>query len=184
METDSIGQKIAQLRKEHKLSQRELAEKANITHSAISSIENNKVSPSVSSLHKIVKVFNLSLSEFFTQDQTIEERPVVIAPDQLIEIGNERVSMRLVCDGRDKRRMGFLIECFQPHTDTGVISIKHEGEESGTVLEGEIELTLGDKTYVIREGECYLFDTNVPHKFTNKTDRVCRIISAHTPPSF
>ncbi len=28
METDSIGQKIAQLRKEHKLSQRELAEKA------------------------------------------------------------------------------------------------------------------------------------------------------------
>ncbi len=74
METDSIGKKIAQLRKEYKLSQRELAEKADITHSAISSIENSKVSPSVSSLHKIVKVFDMSLSEFFTQDQACLDR--------------------------------------------------------------------------------------------------------------
>nr|WP_248377182.1 helix-turn-helix domain-containing protein [Vibrio parahaemolyticus] len=38
--------------KKHGLSQRELAERAGITHSAISSIENGKVSPSVSSLQK------------------------------------------------------------------------------------------------------------------------------------
>ncbi len=184
METDSIGKKIAQLRKEYKLSQRELAEKADITHSAISSIENSKVSPSVSSLHKIVKVFDMSLSEFFTQDQAFDERPVVIKPDQLIEMGNEQVSMKLVCDGRKDRQMGFLIEVYQPHSSTGLISIKHEGEESGTVLEGEIELTLGDKNYVIHEGESYLFDTSIPHKFTNRTDKLCRIVSAHTPASF
>ncbi len=57
MDNHQIGKNIAQLRKERGLSQRELAEKAGITHSAISSIENAKVSPSVSSLQKIVNVF-------------------------------------------------------------------------------------------------------------------------------
>lgn len=52
MDNHQIGKNIAQLRKERGLSQRELAEKAGITHSAISSIENAKVSPSVSSLQK------------------------------------------------------------------------------------------------------------------------------------
>ncbi len=69
MDNHQIGKNIAQLRKERGLSQRELAEKAGITHSAISSIENAKVSPSVSSLQKIVNVFSLSLSEFFTLEQ-------------------------------------------------------------------------------------------------------------------
>ncbi|MCV6037868.1 helix-turn-helix domain-containing protein, partial [Escherichia coli] len=49
MDNHEIGKNIVQLRKKHGLSQRELAERAGITHSAISSIENGKVSPSVSS---------------------------------------------------------------------------------------------------------------------------------------
>lgn len=52
MDNHEIGKNIVQLRKKHGLSQRELAERAGITHSAISSIENGKVSPSVSSLQK------------------------------------------------------------------------------------------------------------------------------------
>ncbi|UXI03985.1 HTH-type transcriptional regulator PuuR [Photobacterium sp. TY1-4] len=184
MEKQQIGVKVARLRKLHNLSQRELAERADITHSAISSIENDKVSPSVSSLQKIVNVFSMSLSEFFTSDEPNIKPSVVIQPTQFIEIGNESVSMKLVCDGRDNRRMGFLIEEYQPHSSTGLKTIKHEGEEAGTVLEGEIELTLGKETYVIRQGEGYLFDTSIPHKFTNRTDQVCRLISAHTPASF
>lgn len=184
MEKQQIGAKVARLRKLHNLSQRELAERADITHSAISSIENDKVSPSVSSLQKIVNVFSMSLSEFFTSDEPNIKPSVVIKPAQFIEIGNESVSMKLVCDGRENRQMGFLIEAYQPHSSTGLKTIKHEGEEAGTVLEGEIELTLGNETYVIRQGEGYLFDTSIPHKFTNRTDQVCRIISAHTPASF
>ncbi len=70
MDNHEIGKNIVQLRKKHGLSQRELAERAGITHSAISSIENGKVSPSVSSLQKIVNVFSLSLSEFFIFEQS------------------------------------------------------------------------------------------------------------------
>ncbi len=64
MDNHQIGKNIAQLRKERGLSQRELAERAGITHSAISSIENAKVSPSVSSLQKIVNVFRCLFLSF------------------------------------------------------------------------------------------------------------------------
>ena len=184
MNNVNIGEKVAYLRKSNKLTQRELALQADMTHSAISSIENNKVSPSVSSLQKIVNVFSLSLSEFFISEQSIPETAVVVAPEQLVEIGNESVSMKLVSVGRKNQQLGFLIEEYQPGSSTGSKSIKHEGEEAGTVLEGTLELTLGDKIYAIRQGESYLFDTNIPHTFTNKDDVVCKIISAHTPANF
>ncbi|MDV5168905.1 HTH-type transcriptional regulator PuuR [Photobacterium rosenbergii] len=185
MDNEAIGKKIANLRKQKGLSQRELAERAQMTNSAISSIENGKVSPSVSSLQKIVNVFSLSLSEFFTFEQDREEKiKVVISENELIEIGNEAVSMKLVSNGTTERKMGFLIEEYSPHSSTGASEIRHEGEEAGTVLEGEIELEYNGEVYLIRQGESYLIDTTIAHKFSNKTDRVCRIISAHTPATF
>ncbi|MBY5991184.1 HTH-type transcriptional regulator PuuR [Ferrimonas balearica] len=179
-----LGKKIATLRKQHQLSQRELAERADITHSAISAMENNKVSPSVSSLHKIVQVFGLSLAEFFTFDKPEHIERTVLKPEHLVELGNEDVSMKLVCDGRPDRQLGFLLEVYQPGSCTGEKRIRHEGEEAGTVLEGEIELTLGNEVHTVKAGESFLFDTSIPHKFTNISDGVCRIISAHSPANF
>ena len=87
MDNQQIGKNIAHLRKERGWSQRELAERAGITHSAISSIENGKVSPSVSSLQKIVNEFSLSLSEFFTLEQQSDKKvKVLVKSDELIEM--------------------------------------------------------------------------------------------------
>ncbi|MGR5222107.1 HTH-type transcriptional regulator PuuR [Vibrio parahaemolyticus] len=185
MDNHQIGKNIAQLRKERGLSQRELAERAGITHSAISSIENAKVSPSVSSLQKIVNVFSLSLSEFFTlEQQENKEIKVIVKPDDLIEIGSESVSMKLVSNGSNKQVIGFLIEEYAPKSSTGASNIKHEGEEVGTILSGELELEYNGETYQIKEGESYVIDTTIPHKFTNHSDKVCRMISVHTPKAF
>ena len=185
MDNQEIGKNIVQLRKEHGLSQRELAERAGITHSAISSIENAKVSPSVSSLQEIVNVFSLSLSEFFTFEKPAsDEVKVVVTPDELVEMGSESVSMKLVTNGSKEQVIGFLIEEYAPHGTTGAAEIKHEGEEIGTILEGEITLEYKDQSYVLKQGESYVIDTTQPHKFTNHTDKACRMISAHTPTTF
>ncbi|EKY4214193.1 XRE family transcriptional regulator [Vibrio alginolyticus] len=185
MDNQEIGKNIVQLRKKHGLSQRELAERAGITHSAISSIENGKVSPSVSSLQKIVNVFSLSLSEFFTFEQpSNDEVKVVIKPLDLVEIGSETVSMKLVTNGDKDQVIGFLIEEYAPYGTTGAAEIKHEGEEIGTVLEGEITLEYKGQSHVITAGESYIIDTTKPHRFTNHTDKACRMISAHTPTTF
>ncbi|MFP2769637.1 HTH-type transcriptional regulator PuuR [Oceanisphaera sp. KMM 10153] len=174
------GQRLARLRQLQGMSQRKVAELAGLTHSAICTIEQDKVSPAVSTLQKLLGVYGLSLSEFFADPLPAKRRKVVINPEELIEIGSQGVSFKLVHNGNDKRALGFLIESYAPGSSTGG-HIKHKGEETGTVLEGEIELTVDGERYVLRAGQSYVIDTGLPHTFTNISDRECRIISAHTP---
>ena len=60
-----IGASLKAVRKLKGLSQRELAKRAGVTNSTISMIEKNSVSPSVSSLKKVLAGIPMSLVDFF-----------------------------------------------------------------------------------------------------------------------
>ena len=66
-----IGARLQLVRKSKGLSQRELAKRVGVTNSTISLIEQNKVSPSVSSLKKVLDGIPISLADFFTLDMDI-----------------------------------------------------------------------------------------------------------------
>src|SRR5690606_6288151 len=66
-----IGARLQLVRKSKDLSQRELAKRVGVTNSTISLIEQNKVSPSVSSLKKVLDGIPISLADFFTLDLDI-----------------------------------------------------------------------------------------------------------------
>ncbi|MGE4531707.1 MAG: helix-turn-helix domain-containing protein, partial [Acidithiobacillus sp.] len=65
---EDIGQRLLLVRKIYGLTQRELARRAGVTNGAISLIEQNRVSPSISSLKKILDGIPMSIAEFFTLD--------------------------------------------------------------------------------------------------------------------
>jgi quercetin dioxygenase-like cupin family protein len=60
--------------------------------------------------------------------------------------------------------------------------LTHEGEECGIVLEGEIELTVGDQRRVLGPGDAYYFESSIPHRFRNVSKKQAVIISACSPP--
>ena len=60
---------------------------------------------------------------------------MVIDAEDLIEIGSQGVSMKLVHNGSPTRNLAMMLETYQPGTTTGE-KIKHQGEEIGTLLEG------------------------------------------------
>ncbi|WP_156498718.1 helix-turn-helix domain-containing protein, partial [Oleiphilus sp. HI0079] len=73
-----VGQRLREVRKKTGISQRELAKRAGVTNSTISMIEKNSVSPSVSSLKKVLSGLPMSLMEFFdSEDSAKVETPVV-----------------------------------------------------------------------------------------------------------
>jgi len=51
------GRRLAEIRQQMGMSQRRVAELSGLTHSAISTIEQDKVSPAVSTLQKLLKVY-------------------------------------------------------------------------------------------------------------------------------
>lgn len=138
--------RLSEIRQQLGLSQRRAAELSGLTHSAISTIEQDKVSPAISTLQKLLKVYGLSLSEFFSEPEKPDEPCVVINQDDLIEMGSQGVSMKLVHNGNPNRTLAMIFETYQPRTTTGE-RIKHQGEEIGTILEGEIVLTINGQSY-------------------------------------
>lgn len=177
------GRRLSALRQERGLSQRRVAELAGLTHSAISTIEQDKVSPAVSTLQKLLNVYGLSLSEFFSEPTKDEAPKVVINADELIDIGSQGVSLRLVHNGNPARTLGMLLETYEPGATTGE-KIRHQGEETGTLLEGQITLTISGQSYHLHAGQSYVINTGNPHSFTNTSAQPCRIVSAHTPATF
>ena len=130
-----VGSRLKHVRELHGLSQRELARRAGVTNGLISLIEQNRVSPSVGSLKKVLDGVPLSLAEFFTLDVTSAPQ-VFYGADELVEIGNDGASLRLVAAQRPGRQLTVLHERYEPGAATGEEMLSHRGEEGGVVVRG------------------------------------------------
>lgn len=61
----AFAEQLKKVRKDYKITQEKLAEKAGLTLSQIARIETVKTNPSMSTIFIIVRALNISLSEFF-----------------------------------------------------------------------------------------------------------------------
>lgn len=180
-----VGAKLKSIRTLRKISQRELAKRAGVTNSTISMIEKNSVSPSISSLKKVLNGIPISLVEFFNEDYSGEQtQQVVYTEDELMDIGSGDVQMNLVGKSFPRRQMTFLVETYPPKADTGTEMLQNDAEEGGYIIEGQIELTVGSDVYILKANDSYYFDNNKPHRFRNPFEEVCKIASATTPANF
>jgi transcriptional regulator with XRE-family HTH domain len=180
-----IGSRLQAVRKSKGLSQRELAKRVGVTNSTISLIEQNKVSPSVSSLKKVLDGIPISLADFFTLDLegTGGDSPFY-ALDEQPDVGNNDIHYFLVGRRRGTRQMCILREVMPPGTDTGESPYAHDGEEGGVVIQGQVEITVGERVRVLGPGEAYYFESRTPHRFRNVGKDDAILVSANTPPSF
>ena len=181
--SDDIGARLKAVRKMAGLSQRELAKRAGVTNGMISLIEQNRVSPSISSLKKVLEGVPMSLADFFTLDLS-ESGQIFYRGDELPDLGSGGISFRLIGFNRHKRAMSIMHETYGPGADTGEEMLNHAGEEGGVIVRGRIELTVGAQTRVLEPGDSYYFESRVPHRFRNTGEEDCEIISANSPPTF
>jgi transcriptional regulator with XRE-family HTH domain len=181
--TLDVGAHLRAVRTMYGLSQRELAKRAGVTNGLISLIEQNRVSPSVSSLKKVLDGIPMSLAEFFTLDLSTSPQ-VFFKGDEMTDLGDRFVSLRLVAARRPNRAMSIMHERYAAGADTGADMLRHQGEEGGVVVRGRIELTIGGESRVLAPGDAYYFTSAIPHRFRNAGHEPCEIISASTPPTF
>ncbi len=181
--TLSVGKRLRHIRDMYGLSQRELARRSGLTNGTISLIEQDLVSPSISSIKRVLDGFPISLSDFFGSIFETEQ-PAFFKSNQLTEIAGGPISFRQVGDNLKQRSLQVLHERYEPGSDTGKAMISHPGEESGIIISGQIELTVGGHVETLGEGEAYYFNSRLPHRFRNTTSKNCVIVSACTPPTF
>ena len=180
---NSIGPRLKALRNMYGLSQREVAKRAGVTNSTISLIEQDRVSPSVDSLKKVLDSFSISLIHFLTMDLETDEK-IFFEKDELIEFFENGAHLKLVGANRKDRKLRFLHERYEVGAHSGDEMLTHDSEEAGIVIKGEVELTVGQRTKALKVGDSYYINNNIPHRFKNIGKGECIIVSAATPPSF
>ncbi len=180
----SVGLRLREMRRRRDLGQRELAIRSGVAHSTISLIERNQISPSIDTLRAIVDSLGTTLSAFFIGLDSTGKRSPFYSRDEQVEIGHfDRISYKMIGEGFPNRQLLMLHESYAPGSDTGK-AFSHESQEAGVVIKGEVEVTVGTETRILKTGDGYYFDSRVPHRFRNVSSGPSEIISAVTPPSY
>lgn len=178
-----LGSKIRNKRSEKNMSLKELAEKIDLTASFLSQIERDLAEPSITSLRKIANALDVPIFYFLMTDE--DSSPVVRK--------NERKTLRFPESHLEyelltpdvSRMMEVFIATLDPETDgVGELESTHPGEECILILEGKMEITVGEETYILEEGDSIYYFASLPHTVRNAGKKKLVFLSAITPPRF
>jgi len=171
MDTSKVaGEKIRSLRENKSITTKELAERAGLTVEQVERIENHVDLPSLAPLIKIARVLGVRLGTFL--DDNDETGPVVCRKEEAtdtISFSNNTTQSRrhmkyhsLSRSKADRHMEPFIIDV-SPTEESNFILSSHEGEEFIMVLKGIMEISYGNKTYLLEEGDSIYYDSIVPH---------------------
>lgn len=180
-----VGFRLRLVRLRHQLSQRALAKRVGVAHATISLIESGRSNPSVSALKRILAGIPMTLAEFFSDELPPAQSNIFYRAAELTEIsGGEGISYRQIGSAREGHVLQIMFERYETGADTGVIMLRHEGEEGGFILSGQLEVSVGDSTRMLNPGDAYYFNSRQPHRFRNVGSEPCTLVSSCSPSSF
>jgi len=179
-----IGTSARALRKKAGLGLKELAERTGLSTGMISQIERGLSTPSLRSLRLLSVALDVPISHFFEEPK--EERP----PSFVVR-ASERRLLRLSPSGVVKHLISpdgpAVIEMYElelaPGGSSGDHFHRHQGEKAGYVLEGQLQLMLGDEVYVLERGDAFRFPSVLPHRFLNPATVLARVIWINASPT-
>lgn len=179
-----IGVKVRRARTLKGLRMKDLAELVGYDESMISKIEAGKVTPSLTMLSRIVTALDRDLASFFGLAvdshrlvQTRDER-IVVEGDALR--GGEGVSYERMVPLAAGNLLEANVHVVQPG-GAKIDNITHQGETTGYLIEGELELTIDGETYNMTAGDSFFFKAYLPNSYRNTGATQARVIWVNTP---
>lgn len=182
-----IGARLKHARLVAHMRLKDLAEKADCSESMLSKIENERAIPSLTTLHRLCKALNLSVSSLLSSE-TVEPWTIT-RPEHRMTIGHAKsagsegvMAEVLVPSAKGRLLEGFLV-VIEPGGHTNG-TLQHKGEEVGFVIEGELELTIKGQAHLLKAGDSFYFASDLPHAYRNPGKTRMRAVWVNTPPTF
>jgi transcriptional regulator with XRE-family HTH domain len=178
----TLGPRLRQLRRGRGLSLADVAEGTGVSASFLSMVEKGQSDITVSRLMRLVRWFGVSIA-----DLVHEPDP---APVHVVRSG-ERRSLRLVDEGIAIEMLTSegghqMLPVVNVYSQGGAMAepARHEGEEFVLVVDGKIELTVGDgDPIVLGPGDSAHYRSDLPHSFRNVGRGEARFVGVTTPPN-
>jgi transcriptional regulator with XRE-family HTH domain len=183
----NVGLKLRAERRTRRMRLRDLADAAGCSESLLSRIENGLVVPSLTTLHRLCRALNISVTALLNgaEDNSFVlyrdgKRPQYSSGGWVEGDGSMAESLVPFDEGR--RLEAHIMHV--PARGKWCGPYKHIGEEVGYVLEGELELKVSGNSHIIRKGDSFFFPSDQEHAYRAYGETGCRILWINTPPTF
>jgi len=177
-----VGEKIKQIRESIGLSLSDLADRTGFSTAYLSQIENHLISPPLGALMKIARSMNIEIGTLFGQKGTApftivrkEERLPTsrVASKEGVRYG---YSYESLAPDKVNRRMEPFLVTLEPTPQKGM-PYSHDGEEFLFVLEGKVEIQLGDHADLLEPGDSVYYDSTLPHRVACAEGKPAKILA-------
>ncbi len=179
MDEKLICSNIKKLRTQKKVTLEALSKRTGLTKGYLSKVERSEKAPPYSTLSKIAGALGVEVTTILSKN---------IDPPTDVRLCLSRGKHRKVIketsqfSGYDyevlaENKPGKNMEPFIIHAPREITKMySHEGEEFIYVMDGNLELIYGDKTYVLETGDNVYFDACVPHSGKSLGDKKAMLL--------
>jgi len=182
-----IGNRVRGIRKQAGLTLKQLAEASGLTPGTLSKIENGLTKPSITTLQMIANSLKVDIGYLFKIEG--EKRYVIsrkgirkVSYSERGSTGKPTYKVELLSEGMENPFMEPIIATLLARKDEDFNAIAHGGQELMYVLEGKVELTLGEKKFILKKGDAAYFDGDLPHKGISLSKKPARSLNVHLIP--
>jgi len=176
----AVGKTIKRIRKENKMSLKEVAEKSNVTAGLLSKIENFRAIPSLPVLQSISLALDVNLVDLVREVNTSEGSPYLLIKkgEGDIEERDDSIGVSyelLITDSISNSYLRTVVVTVNP----GVYreQVVTDCWEIDYILSGEITYKISDETVTLSEGDIIYYDGNFPHSMENKSTEAAKMIT-------
>jgi transcriptional regulator with XRE-family HTH domain len=162
-----VGRRLRELRAVRGLSIRSLAELSGLNFNTLSLIENEKTSPSVSTLQQLAQALQVPITAFF--ETTFTQKDVVF--QKAGQRSKATFAHGLLEDLGGGLMLGEgvpLLLKLEPGAESGPDAIIHTGQEFVYCLQGSLTYMISGVEYNLLPGDSLIFQAHHPHKWANE----------------
>lgn len=163
----------------------QLATAASVSSGLISQLERGIGNPSFKTLQAIAAALDLRIGDLVEAASPTDVRPMLVRR-------NERARLQVFNGGpvyelltpNLRGKLEVLETLLPPGFSNRDEPFQHDGEELVVVLEGAVDVAVGDTLGSLETGDAITYDSGMPHWWENNTDQPATVLGVVTPPSF
>lgn len=178
-----LGSTIKKIRREKNITLKELSEQANVTSSMLSQIERNIANPSLNTIKTIAQALEVPLFKFFLEEEEEQESLSILKKDSQKQMYAPGAKYELLSPTTGSQ-IEFMRMSLEEGVSSSVAPNSHRGEEVAVIIEGTMQIQIGQKKGIMEEGDSIYIPPKEKHMWTNVGSGIATIIFAVTPPEF
>lgn len=172
--TQSLGERIRMMRERQHLDIKQLAEKTGYKEEYLNKIEEGKIVPPVGALISISRALAIDSKSLLSEDKKKRRQSYLKR--------TKAYAYRSLTPGAEDKHLWAYLVALEPKRQHEMVAYKHEGEEFMYVLEGRVEITVGEETHELKKGQTIHFNSGVNHNLKNLSSKDSKlIVVVYTP---